>query len=164
MLSREEKEKMVQELKTDLGKSQGVFLTNLVGLKSNDAVSVRKSVRDVGGVIKIRRNTLLARATKGTALESLFNQLKGPQAVAFAFKDAAAVAKKLTDLTKDFELVQIRAGALSGKVLSVAQIKQLASLPSRDQMLSSVLATFNAPISAFARVLNAIKEKKEVKV
>ena len=81
--------------------------------------------------------------------------------MAFAFKDAAAVAKKLTEVNKDFELVSIKAGALPDKVLTPAEIKQLASLPSREQMLATVLATFNAPVSAFVRVLNAIKEKQE---
>ncbi|MEI8345904.1 MAG: 50S ribosomal protein L10 [Pseudomonadota bacterium] len=164
MLSRAEKEKMVQDLKANLDKSQGVFLTNLIGLKSTDAVTVRKLIREAGGKLVINRNTLFERAAKGTSLEGMLKNLKGPQALAFAFKDAAAVAKKLTEISKDFALMQIKAGALQGKILSAAQVKQLASLPSRNQMLSTVLATFNAPVSAFVRTLHAIKEKKEIKV
>ena len=161
MLDRSSKEKIVQDLQTDFKNAQGVFLTNLIGVKSNDAVAIRKAVRDAGGKIKITRNTLIHKAAQGFAWESIFSNLKGPQAVAFAFKDAAAVAKKLTEVNKDFEPVSIKAGALPDKVLTPAEIKQLASLPSREQMLATVLATFNAPVSAFVRVLNAIKEKQE---
>ncbi|OFZ56827.1 MAG: 50S ribosomal protein L10, partial [Bdellovibrionales bacterium RIFOXYB2_FULL_36_6] len=108
------------------------------------------------------RNTFFRRASEGTQVEKLLGDLKGTNAVAFAFKDPAAIAKCLNDAGKENEAVELKGGWLSGSNLSPAQLKQLATLPSRDQMLSTLLATFNAPISAFARVLNAIKEKKEI--
>ena len=87
--------------------------------------------------------------------------LKGPNAVAFAFEDPAAVAKCLKEAGDDFEAVNLRGGILDGEELTLDQVTQLANLPSRDEMLATLLATFNAPISALARVLNAVKEKKE---
>lgn len=162
MLSRAEKETIVNQLKDDLSKSQAVFVTNLIGVSANDAVRIRKSVRDVKGKIIITKNTLYRRATAGTKCEEIFRNLKGPNAIAFAFEDAAAVAKTIHDAGKELDAVKLTAGVLDGKVLSTSQLIQLANLPSRDQMLGTLLATFNAPISAFARVLNAIKEKKEV--
>jgi large subunit ribosomal protein L10 len=162
MLKRVEKEQIVADLKDKFSKSQAVFLTNLVGLTSNKAVDVRKKVRDAKGTMVVARNTLFALATKGTPLETAVSQIKGPHALAFAFEDAAAVAKCLKDASDDTEgLVSLKAASLDGKLLNTAELKTLASLPSRDQMLATLLATFNAPASAFVRVLHSIKEQKE---
>lgn len=161
MLKRAEKEEIVKGLKADIERSQGIFLTNLIGVGANDAVQVRRNVRNAKGKLIVARNTLFKRAAKGTPSEKLFEGLKGPSAVAFAFEDAAAVAKSLKDSSKELELVTLRGGMLNGEVLNKAQVEQLANLPSRDQMLATLLATFNAPISAFARVLNEIKNQKE---
>ena len=88
--------------------------------------------------------------------------LKGPHAVAFAYEDAAAVAKCLKKAGDEHEnVVELKAGLLDGKLLSKEELVQLANLPGKDQMLATLLATFNAPIGAFARVLEAIREQKE---
>ncbi len=161
MLNRAEKEEIVKDLKANFEKAEAVFLTNLIGISANDAVQVRKSVRLAKGKLVIARNTLVKRAAKGTPSEKLFETMKGTNAVAFAFEDAAAVAKSLKDASKDLDLVTLKGGVLNGELLSKVQVDQLASLPSRDQMLGTLLATFNAPVSAFARVLNEIKMKME---
>lgn len=161
MLSRSEKEAIIQDLKADLGRSKAIFLTNLIGIKSNDAVSVRKAVRDSNGKMIVTRNTLFKKAAEGTPAAALFENLAGPHAIALAFDDPAAVAKCLKDAGSSLELVDLKGGVLDGQMLTKAQVKQLADLPSRDQMLGTLLATFLAPVSAFARVLFAINEKKE---
>ncbi len=161
MLSRAEKGAIIEDLKKDLADSKALFVTNLIGIPANDAVAIRKAVREAQGKLVVTRNTLFAKAAKGTAAEKLLGSLKGPHAVAFAFNDPAAVAKCIKEAGESLELVQLKGGILDGQELSVAQAKQLASLPSRDQMLGTLLATFMAPTSAFARVLFAIKEKKE---
>ncbi|MGB0452306.1 MAG: 50S ribosomal protein L10 [Bacteriovoracaceae bacterium] len=161
MLNREQKAKVIEGLKADIENARGIFLTNLIGVKSNDSVAIRKSVRDVDGKMVITRNTLFQKASEGTAAEGLLKGLKGPHAVAFAFEDAAGVAKCLKDAGEDFELVDLKGGILNGDELTKEQLVQLANLPSRDQMLGTLLATFNAPISALARVLFAIQEQKE---
>lgn len=161
MLSREEKTTILEGLKTDIGNARGIFLTNLIGVKSNDGVAIRKGVRDAQGKIVVTRNTLFKKAAEGTAIESIVGELKGPHALAFAFEDAAAVAKCLNDASEDHEVVNLLAGVLNGDVLTKEQLVQLANLPSRDEMLGTLLATFNAPISALARVLYAIQEQME---
>lgn len=161
MLNRSEKEAIIQDLKKDFGNAKAIFLTNLIGIKSNDAVSVRKAVRDSKGKLVVTRNTLFKKAAAGTSAEALFNDLSGPHAVAFAFDDPCAVAKCLKVAGSTLDLVDLKGGVLDGVMLSKAQVKQLAELPSRDQMLGTLLATFLAPVSAFARVLYAIQEKKE---
>jgi large subunit ribosomal protein L10 len=161
MLNRTEKEAIIQDLKADIGKAKAIFLTNLIGITSNDAVSVRKAVRDSKGKMIVTRNTLFKKAAIGTPAEKLLSDLKGPHAIALAFDDPAAVAKCLKEAGSSLELVDLKGGVLDGQMLTKAQVKQLADLPSRDQMLGTLLATFIAPVSAFARVLNAIKDKKE---
>ena len=161
MLNRSEKEAIIQDLQKDIGKAKAIFLTNLIGISSNDAVSVRKAVRDSNGKMVVTRNTLFRKAAVGTPAEALLADLKGPHALAFAFDDPAAVAKCLKVAGSTLDLVDMKGGVLDGQMLTKAQVKQLADLPSRDQMLGTLLATFLAPVSAFARVLYAIQEKKE---
>ncbi len=162
MMTRAEKDAVVSSVREKIEKSQGVFLTNLVGIPSVDSVRIRKNVREVNGHMVVTRNTLFARAAKGTFAESLLSELKGSSCVAFAYDDAAAVAKIVNDASTEFEnIVIIRGGMLGTQKLSKAEVVALAKLPTRPQMLGTLLATFNAPVSAFARVLNAIREQKE---
>jgi large subunit ribosomal protein L10 len=162
MMTRVEKDAVVSSIKEKIEKSQAVFLTNLVGIPSVDSVRIRKNVREANGHMVITRNTLFARAAKGTYAEGLFADLKGSSAVAFAYEDAAAVAKIVNDASTEFEnIVTIRGGHLGAQKLSKADVVALAKLPGRPQMLGTLLATFNAPVSAFARVLFAIQEQKE---
>jgi large subunit ribosomal protein L10 len=160
VLKRARKEEIISSLRESINSANAMFVTNLVGVSANTAVKIRKDVRDAKGKVVITRNTLFQRAAQGTYCEDLFNGIKGPHAVAFSFEDAPGVAKAIFDAGKDNELVDLKGGFLREKSLTEAEIKMLAQLPSRDQMLATLLATFNAPISAFARVLNAIKDNK----
>lgn len=160
MMTKAEKTTIVEGIKANIDKASAIFLTNVIGMTSNDAVALRKTIREANGTLKVSKNSLFAAAAKGTAAEKLLTGLKGPQAVAFAFDDAAAVAKALKETSKENELVELRGGILDGAELSVDEVVALADLPSRDEMLGTLLATFNAPISALARVLFAIQESK----
>jgi len=161
MMTKQQKDEIVANVRGHIEKADALFLTNLVGISANDAVSLRKQVRNAKGQISVAKNTLLARAAKGTYAEGKVADLRGPSALAFSFEDPAAVAKILKDFSATNEAVSLRAGYLGTKEISTAEIQMLASLPSRDQMLGTLLATFMAPASAFVRVLHAIKEQKE---
>jgi large subunit ribosomal protein L10 len=161
MLQKSDKEKIIGDIKARIDTSQAVFLTNVIGVTSNSTVELRKKLRDANGSLVVTRNTLFRIASKGTPCEDVLSGLKGPSAVAFATDDAPAVAKVLKDFSKESELVQLKAGVLEGKVLSKEDLVSLANLPSRDQMLATLLATFNAPVSAFVRVMDAIRDEKE---
>jgi len=161
MMTKEQKDKIVAKVKVNIEKADAIFLTNLVGINANDAVALRKQVRDAKGYISIAKNTLLARAAKGTFAEGKISGLSGPSALAFSFEDPAAIAKILKTFAATNEVVKLKAGYLGTKEITAAEIQMLASLPSRDQMLGTLLATFMAPAAAFARVLYAIKEQKE---
>ncbi|MBP9674536.1 MAG: 50S ribosomal protein L10 [Bacteriovoracaceae bacterium] len=161
IINKAKKEELVSNIRQNLDKAKGVFVTNLVGIEANKAVQIRKEVREAGGVVMISRNTLFARASQGTPYEKILSGLKGSTAVAFAFEDPVMVAKVLFDASKENEVIHLNSGFLGDKELSKAEVATLAKLPSRNQMLATLLATFNAPVSAFVRVLDSIRKKKE---
>lgn len=161
MLKRSEKDAIITDIKGNIESARAIFLTNLIGISSNDSVDVRAKIREADGKVVITRNTLFRKAATGTVAEAMLADLKGPHAVAFAFEDAAGVAKVLKDAGKSFEQVELKGGILNGEVLSLEDVKALADLPSRDEMLGTLLATFMAPISAFARLTNSIKDECE---
>ena len=162
MLNRAKKAEVINELKDGFENANAVFLTNFIGLTSNDAVELRKNLRDADAKVAVTRNSLFEKASVGTVCEEMMKDLKGPHAVAFAKGDVAAVAKALKEAGEKFEnIVTLKAGILKGQSLSSEELVQLASLPGKDQMVATLLATFNAPVSAFVRVINAIKESKD---
>ncbi len=161
MMTRADKDAVIADLKEKINNSQALFLTNLIGVTANEAVTVRKEVRDSKGTVVVTRNSLFGKAAEGTYAEELLTGLKGTNAVAFAFEDAPGVAKAVFNASKDLEQVTLSKGYLDQKLLDESQVTELASLPSRDEMLGTLLATFNAPISAFARVIHALGEEIE---
>ncbi len=160
MLTRDKKQQIIDSVRQQIGDAKAVFLTNVIGMKSNDAVALRKQIRDSKGGLVVTRNSLITKAAEGTSAESFLRDLKGPHAVAFAFEDSAVIAKHLKNASDDFEMVELKAGMLGEDILSAPDLNQLANLPSRDEMLGTLLATFMAPVSAFARVIHAIGEQK----
>jgi large subunit ribosomal protein L10 len=160
MLNRSQKDKIIAEIKSDIEASEAMFLTNLIGIPSNDAVSIRKQIREKGGKVVVTRNTLFRLAAKGTKSEKMLSNLKGTNALAFAFEDSAAVAKVLKDVGADLPEVGLKCGFLGDQELDSKAVVELASLPSREEMLGTLLATFMAPVSAFARVLHKVHEQK----
>jgi len=148
MITRQSKDIVIKNLKEKIENSRALFLTNVIGMEANDAVELRKKVREANGGIVVTRNSLFGKAAAGTYAEELLTGLKGTNAVAFAFEDAPGVAK-------------LGKGYLGTDLLDEKEVAALAKLPSRDEMLGTLLATFNAPVSAFARLMNAVKDEVE---
>ena len=127
MITREKKEQVVSTLKGHFEKADAVFLTNLIGVTSNEAVSIRKKIRDADGAVVVTRNTLFQRASEGTHYHELLTGLKGPHAVAFSFKDAPAVAKALYEAGKDSEVIDLKGGFLGEDSLTMLILSSLQS-------------------------------------
>ena len=161
IMNRTEKEALVKDLKQKISGAKALFLTNLVGLPSNRANEIRKSIRSVKGSIVVTRNTLFERAAKGTDAQDILVGLKGVNALALAFGDAPAVAKVLYEAGKENEVVTLERGGMDGQLLTKNQLVHLAKLPSREVILCTLLATMQAPVASFVRVLDAIREQKE---
>ena len=161
MMHRSKKEEIVSNIRECLNEANAIFLTNVIGVTSNDSIQLRKELRGVGGKIIVARNTLFRKAAEGTLYEKFLSDLKGTNAVAFSFKEAPSVAKILYDSSKTLEPIQFKGGYLGTSELGAKDVEALAKLPSREQMLATLLATFNAPVSAFVRCLDAIRDQKE---
>ena len=160
-MTRGEKETLVSDLNQDLLKAKAIFVTNLVGIESNKANEIRKQVRDVNGKVIITKNTLFRLASKGTMGEELLKQLKGNNAIAIAYEDAPSVAKAVSKASEGSEIVVIKGGVFENMTLTANDVKALASLPSKPEMLGIVLNTFKAPLSAFVNCLQGLAKMKE---
>jgi large subunit ribosomal protein L10 len=161
MITRESKDLVIKDLKEKIENSKALFLTNMIGISANDAVALRKSVRDADGGIVVTRNSLFGKAAEGTYAEDLLKGLKGTNAVAFAFGEAPGVAKVLYVSSKELEVVSLGKGIIGTELLDEAKVATLAKLPGREEMLGTTLATMMAPIASLARLVSAIKDECE---
>jgi large subunit ribosomal protein L10 len=161
MITRADKDAVITDLKEKISKSKAMFLTNVIGIEANQAVALRKSIRESNGALVVTRNSLFGKAAEGTFAEDLLKDLKGTNAVAFAFEDAPGIAKALLETSKTLEHVTLGQGYLGEELLEASQVMALAKLPSRDEMLGTVLATMMAPVASLARLLSAIKDECE---
>lgn len=155
-MDRNSKEKLVAELAQKLASAKASFLADYRGLDVEKVNKLRGELRNAGVDYRVAKNTLLRLASKGTAAECLHQYLEGPTAIAIVDGDPVAPAKVLIDFAKSNDKFVLRAGALGGKVMTPADIKALADLPSREVLLAKMLGSLNAPASNFVGVLAAI--------
>jgi large subunit ribosomal protein L10 len=156
MKKRSEKQKDLDNLKTDLARVSTVILTTFQGITVQDDTRLRRAVQTAGGKYKVVKNTLAERAGAGTPAEPLLKALKGNNSIAYTAADPVALAKALTKIAKDVPAFKFKAGLVEGKVLSIAEIQQLASLPSKGELVSKIMFLLNAPAQRIAMALNAL--------
>jgi len=156
MKSKQEKIKDVEALRELLEKTPNVFVTGFDKLTVDQDFELRKAVRGVGGGYKVIKNTLAETAAKGTAAEDVLNGLTGMTSVAYTADDPVALAKALTAYAKDNPTFTFRAGVVEGRVIDVGDIKQLAGMPSRDELFAKLLFVINAPATNLARAINGV--------
>lgn len=175
-MNRAEKTDWAKTFKENLEKSQAVIFADYKGLTAVQADEFRKVVRDRGGYVRVVKNNIARIATKdgslGEGTKAVADKMVGPTLAAFAFQDAAAVAKAIQDFAKDNEALVIKESLMDGKEITPAEVEALASLPSREELLSMLLSVMNGPARDFVsvlaavprglvNVLSAIKDKKE---
>jgi len=152
--AKEKKAQIVAELKDKFESASSAVLIDYRGITVAEATVMREQCRDAGVVYKIYKNTLTERAVKELGYEDLIPYLKGPTAIAFGVDDPVAPAKLLNDTIKKLKKMEFKVGVVEGKVIDVDGIKELASLPSREELLSKMLGSMNAPITGLAMVLS----------
>lgn len=155
-MNKEAKGNVVSELSELLNSSKATFLADYRGMDVEAVNKLRGELRQLGVDYRVAKNTLLRIAAKGTGAECLEPHLQGPTAVAFATEDIAAPAKVLAELAKASKFFELKGGVMDGTPLSVADIKALADLPSREVLLAKVLGSISAPASNFVGVLAAV--------
>ena len=156
MKKKAEKVKQAEELKTQLATVSTVILSTFKGITVEQDTKLRRTVQAAGGHYLVVKNTVAERAGAGTPAEALLKNLKGTNSIAYTKTDPVALAKILTKVAKDVPAFQFRAGWVEGRVISIQEISQLASLPSKEELISKVMFLLDAPAQRIATVLAAV--------
>ena len=157
MKKRSEKQRDLDKLKNELAKVSTVILTTFQGITVEDDTKLRRAVQAAGGKYKVVKNTLAERAGAGTPAEHLLKNLSGTNSIAYTETDPVALAKALTKIAKDVPSFQFKSGVVEGRVISIEEIKQLASLPSKEELVSKIMFLLNAPAQRVCLALNALQ-------
>jgi large subunit ribosomal protein L10 len=153
-MKRAEKEQLVAELRGKLQGATALYYTDFTGLNVKRMTELRRRLRKAGVEYVVIKNTLALRAVNESGLTG--QRLRGPTGVVIG-TDPVAAAKILADFAKEFDAKpEVKGGLLEGKQIAVAQVKQLATLPSREQMLAELGAGLMSPMAAFVGVLNGV--------
>jgi large subunit ribosomal protein L10 len=158
-MNRAQKEQEVAELAEKFQRANVGILTDFQGLNVEQITDLRRKLRDSQSEYRVVKNTLMRRAAKGTIIEALLAQAKGPCAVALSYADPVAPAKVLTEYAAKQDKLRIKAGVLQGRLLEREEIERLARIPSREVLLAQLLGVLVAVPTSLVRVLNAIPTK-----
>jgi len=154
MSSRDEKLKIVNEIRDKLKDSKIAIMADFRGLDVASMSSLRRKLREIDGELKVTKNTLARLAATEIGLHDLDSILEGPTAIAFCKSDPVKPAKLLIEITREFKQFVIKGGVLEGKVIQDKQVKQLAELPSREVLLGKVAGGMQAPVYGLVNVLS----------
>ena len=157
-LNLEQKQAVVAEISTRLALAQAVIVAEYRGLDVGRVSQLRAKAKKSGMYLRVLKNTLARRAVKGTPFEKLVDKMVGPLMYGIA-TDPVAGAKGLSEFARENEHFVIRGGAMPNAMMSDKDIKALALLPSREELLSKLVGTMLAPIAKLARTLNEVPGK-----
>ena len=155
MKTREQKATEVSELQEQIGKAENAFLIDFKGITVPQVTELRKQVRETNSGYVVVKNTLALIALKDSPIIAMKEQFTGPTAIAFNEKDAVVLAKALTKFAKDVPAVQFKGALLNGQVVPASQIQAIATLPSREELVSKLLYLMQSPIRGLVTVLQA---------
>lgn len=148
------KEALVAEIKDRFNASEAVIMADYRGLSVKQMQTLRNKVREVGGEIKVYKNSLTEIAIRELALPTMDEFLGGPTAFVFIEADPVAPAKALTAFAKENEALQIKGGFVQSQVVDAEGVKAIASLPSREELIAKLLGTMLNPLTGTVRVLS----------
>jgi large subunit ribosomal protein L10 len=154
-ISRSKKADKVQQLAKELETSTTAIVGTFTKLTVAQDFALRKVVREAGGKYRVVKNKLAGISSKGTKVEGALKGLKGVSAVAFTSGDPVALAKGFSKWVGENAEFQFKLGIVDGKLLTVEEVKALATLPSKEEIFSKLLYLINAPAQRLATVINA---------
>jgi len=157
-LNLEQKQAVVAEVSAQLAKAQAVILAEYRSLAVGQMTELRRKARGSGIYLRVLKNTLARRAVADTPFKGLSEQMVGPLAYGIS-SDPVAVAKVLQEFAKENEKFVIKAGAMPNVLMSAREVAELAKMPSRQELLTTLVATMQAPIAKFVRTLNEVPGK-----
>ncbi|MBA52262.1 MAG: 50S ribosomal protein L10, partial [Acidimicrobiaceae bacterium] len=151
---RAEKSAVIDDVRERFDEAEAVLVTEYRGLDVSQMADLRRALRETETVYKIYKNTLVRRALDEGTPEGLVDMLVGPTALAFVENDPGAAAKALKEFSAANEALIIKGGLLNGDLLDEAQVRELADLPSREELLSSIAGGLAAPLQQIASMMN----------
>ena len=154
-LNLEQKQAVVSEIAAQLGSAQSVIVAEYRGLDVGAVTELRSKARKSGLYLKVLKNSLARRAVKGTPFEKLSEQMVGPLIYGIS-QDPVAGAKVLSAFAKDNDKLVIRGGAMPNALMSVKDVKALAALPGREELLAMLVGTMQAPVVKLVRTMNEV--------
>jgi large subunit ribosomal protein L10 len=157
-LNLEEKKAVVAEVSAQVAGAQVIVVAEYRGLEVGQITALRASARKQGVYLRVLKNTLVRRAVAGTPFEGLQKSMVGPLIYGIS-KDPVAAAKTLHEFAKGNDKLVIKAGSMANYVMDANGVKALATMPSREELLSKLLGTMQAPIAQFVRTLNEVPTK-----
>ena len=156
MKKKSDKEKDLEALKKDFEKAQNIFVTGYEKLTVQQDFELRKTIRGAGANYKVIKNNLAEKASQGTPAEGILRDLAGMTSLAYTSKDPVALAKALTAYAKANPSFTFKAGLVEGRVIDVKSIQALATLPSREEILSKVLFLIQASAQRLVTAISGV--------
>ncbi len=158
-LTRQQKEDLASGYAESLGKATHAFVVGYRGITVPEVTELRDRVRSSGGEYIVVKNRIARRALVGGTTEGLLEHLEGPTAVAYSSDDPVALAKALSDFAADVPAFEFKAAIVEGREIGPEEIATLASLPSREELLSKLVFLLQSPVTRFVRTMNAIPQQ-----
>ncbi len=159
-LNLNDKKAVVAEVAAQVADAQTIAIAEYRGIEVGDLTVLRRKARESGVYLRVLKNTLVRRAVAGTPFAGLADHMVGPLIYSVS-ADPVAAAKILSDFAKTNDKLVLKAGAYAGKVLDKAGVQALASVPSREELLSKLLYVMKAPVTGFAVCLGALAKQRE---
>jgi large subunit ribosomal protein L10 len=155
-MSKTERQQTVEELAEQLRGSPNLYVTDFSGLNVLRMTEFRRRLRAAGVRYIVVKNTLAQRALAANAVTGLDDHLAGPTGLVLAGADPVTAAKVLSDFAREFEKPTIKGGLVDGRAVTPDQVKRLAALPSKQQLLGQLAGTMQAPLAQFAGAMNGM--------
>lgn len=150
---------IVAEISEQIKGAQSIVVVDYRGLTVAQDTDLRRQLREAGVSYKVYKNTFITSAVKGTDFESITPLLEGPSAIAISKDDATAPARVIVEFAKKADKLEVKGGVVEGNYYDVKGINAVASIPSRDVLISRLLGSMQSPITNFARVMKQLAEK-----
>jgi len=154
--SRQQKEQLLSRYQERMVQAPHVFLVDYKGVTVTEDTQFRRRVRETGGAYEVVKNRLALRAIEGSSLEGLKSEFIGPTAVAYSSDDPVGLAKAITDFVKEVPAVEVKGGLVDGRIISAEDVQRIATLPSREELISKLVYLLQSPISGFVKLLGAL--------
>ncbi|MCL2852419.1 MAG: 50S ribosomal protein L10 [Defluviitaleaceae bacterium] len=156
----EQKQQVINEIKDKISRAKSIIIVDARGLSVESDTILRKKLREAGVDYKVYKNTMMNFALEGSEFAELTKYLAGPSTFAFSYDDPMLAAKIISKELKAMPAIEFKAGYLEGTLYDAEGVKTIASIPSREELLSRLLGSFKSPMSSFARVISQIAEKQ----